>query len=80
MLILFLAMQFTDPVEAYEQRMGQRMNPPTPYYVPQQPKPPITFNRPFAPPIAKPMTEQRFIAPDGKLTTCRSTGPWVYCF
>lgn len=80
MLILLLAMQFTDPVEAYEQRMEQRMNPPTPYYVPQQPKPPITFNRSFAPPATKPMTEQRLIAPDGKLITCRTHGSTVYCF
>lgn len=79
MLILLLAMQFVDPVEAYEQRMEQRMNPPTPYYVPQQPKPPITFNRPFSAPPAQ-TKEQRFIGPDGKLTTCRQHGPWVYCF
>jgi len=77
--LLIFAAQPLDPVEQYEQKFEQKTTPPV-FYTPQKPKPPINFNRPFGSGITPPAPERRYIDQNGKLITCRNTGPWIYCF
>lgn len=76
-LVMALAAQPLDPVEQYERRFEQKTTPPA-IYIPQTTRPPIRFDQPFR--ITPQPSERRYITPEGKLITCRNTGPWVYCF